>query len=115
MTHSTLISLSRRSLQFAALLLAMATASFAGESVVSQGEAHFIGHMVVSAPRETPMIGSLVVTAPRSAVVLVADLGSIAVTAPRASMVADLGAMTVSAPRETLIAQHEQVGRAIAP
>jgi hypothetical protein len=92
MTHSTLISLSRRTLQLATLsLLAAAPITFGGEPVASPDESQLIGHIEVVAARERPLIGSMVVTANR--------LGPV--------VFADLGAMTVTATRDTALARNE--------
>jgi hypothetical protein len=91
MTHSTLISLSRRTLQLATLsLLAAASVTFAVEPVTSDHEGQLIGHLVVAAPREHALIGSIVVTAGRLAPIY-----------------ADLGAMTVTASRDTTLARNQ--------
>lgn len=100
MTHSTLITLSRRALQVTALFLAAAPVTFGSEPVTSTGEGELIGHMVVTAARERQLIGHIVVTAGRLAPAYVA--------------IVDLGAMTVTARRETALAfsdrpQAEQV------
>jgi hypothetical protein len=94
MTHSNLISLSRRALQLATLsLLAAAPITFGGEPVTSDHEDQFIGRMVVSAARERALIGHMVVTAGR--------LG------PANVVFADLGSMTVTARRDTAVARNE--------
>ena len=94
MTHSTLISLSRRTLQFATLsLLAAAPLTFGGEPVSSHHEDQLIGDMVVSAARERVLIGHIVVSAGR--------LSPLNVT------FADLGAMSVTAGRDTALARNE--------
>ena len=91
MTHSTLISLSRRTLQLATLsLLAAASVTFAGEPATPDHEGKLIGHMVVAAPREHALIGSIVVSAGRLAPIY-----------------ADLGAMTVTASRDTTLAGNQ--------
>lgn len=91
MTHSTLISLSRRTLQLATLsLLAAASVTSAGEPVTADHDGQLIGHMVVTAPREHALIGSIVVTAGRLAPIY-----------------ADLGAMTVTASRDTTLARNQ--------
>jgi hypothetical protein len=91
MTHSTLISLSRRALQLTTLFLAVAPVTFGGEPVNSFREGQLIGQMVVTALREHQLIGHMVVTARR--------------LAPASVAIADLGAMTVTAQRETALAQ----------
>jgi hypothetical protein len=91
MTHSTLISLSRRALQLTTLFLAVAPVTFGGEPVNSSREGQLIGQMVVTALREHQLIGHMVVTARR--------------LAPASVAIADLGAMTVTAQRETALAQ----------
>jgi hypothetical protein len=91
MTHSTLLSLSRRTLQLATLsVLAAASVTLAGEPVTSEREGQLMGHMEVTATRERPLIGSMVVTANRLMPIY-----------------ADLGAMTVTAPRETTLARNQ--------
>jgi hypothetical protein len=103
MTNSTLMTLSSRALQLATLFLVAAPVTFGGEPAAADRESQLIGHIVVTAPREVPFIGSLVVTATRSPVVLVADLGSMTVTADReALLVTNLGEMTVTAERESV-------------
>jgi len=115
MTRSTLVSLSRRAIQFASLFLVAASVTFGGESVNSNQligqmvvsaarECADIGQVVVTATRERPLIGQMVVSASRvKRAVLVADLGDMTVTAGRlddsAVRVADLGEMTVTADR----------------
>ena len=93
MTHSTLISLSRRALQFTTLFLAVAPVTFGGEPVISSREGQLIGHMVVTPAREHRLIGQIVVTADR--------LG------PASVAVADLGVITVTARRETVLARQD--------
>jgi hypothetical protein len=93
MTHSNLISLSRRALQLTTLFLAVAQVTFGDEPVTSSREGQLIGQMVVTALREYPLIGHIVVTASR--------------LAPTNVAVADLGAMTVTAQRETALARKD--------
>jgi hypothetical protein len=93
MTHSTLISLSRRALQATTLFLAVAPVAFGGEPVTSSRESQLIGHLVVTAAREHQLIGQIVVTADR--------------LAPASVAIADLGAITVTAPRETVVARQD--------
>jgi hypothetical protein len=92
MTHSTMISLSSRTLQLATLLLLLAAASrtFGGEPVSSGHENQLIGQMVVSTARERVLIGHIVVSAGRLSPVNVsfADLGAMSVTATRAAELA---------------------------
>lgn len=95
MTHSTLISLSRRALQLATLsLLAAAPPTFGGEPATSRHEAELMGQMVVSAARERALIGHIVVTAGR--------------LAPAHVLFADLGAMTVTARRDPMFARNDK-------
>jgi hypothetical protein len=93
MTHSTLISLSRRALQLTTLFLAVAPLTFGGEPVISSREGPLIGQMVVTATREQQLIGQIVVVADR--------LG------PASVAIADLGALTVTARRETALARQD--------
>ena len=93
MTHSTLISLSRRALQLTTLCLAVAPVTFGSEPVTSFREGQLIGQMVVTATREHQLIGHMVVTASR--------------LAPASVVFADLGAVTVTAPRETALARQD--------
>lgn len=93
MTHSTLISLSRRALQLTTLCLAVAPVTFGSEPATSSREGQLIGHMVVTAAREHQLIGHIVVTAGR--------------LAPASVAFADLGAMTVTARRETALARQD--------
>lgn len=93
MTHSTLISLSRRALQLTTLFLAVAPVAFGGEPVTSSREGQLIGQMVVTAPREHQLIARIVVTARR--------------LTPASVAIADLGAMTVTAQRETALARKD--------
>lgn len=93
MTHSTLISLSRRALQLTTLFLAVASVTFGGEPVTSSRDGQLIGQIVVTAPREHQFIGHMVVTARRMA--------------PTSVVFADLGAMTVTAQRETALARDD--------
>jgi hypothetical protein len=92
MTHSTLISLSRRALQLTTLL-AVASVTFGAEPVTSSREGQLIGHLVVTAAREHQLIGQIVVTADR--------------LAPASVAIADLGAITVTAHRETALARQD--------
>ncbi len=102
MTHSNLISLSRRALQLATLsLLAAAPLAFGGEPVTSDHKDPLIGQMVVSAAREPALIGHIVVTASR--------------LAPANVVFADLGGMTVTARRDTALARNETSRVAQAP
>jgi hypothetical protein len=94
MTHSSLFSQSRRTLQLATLsLLAAAPLAFGGEPVTSDHEDQLIGQMVVSAARERVLIGHIVVSAGR--------------LSPTQLVFADLGAMTVTAGRDTALASNE--------
>jgi hypothetical protein len=108
MTHSSMISLRRRTLQLATLsLLVAAPLAFSGECVTSNHEALLIGGMSVSAPRENRLIGELVVSAAREPTLI----GHLVVSAGRlgpANLVfADLGAMSVTAHRDTELARNE--------
>lgn len=95
MTHSSLISLSCRTLQLATffLLLAATPLTFGGEPVTSDHEGQLIGQMMVSAARERVLIGHIVVSASR-------------LSAASVSFV-DLGALTVTARRDTELARNE--------
>jgi hypothetical protein len=93
MTHSTLISLSRRALQLTTFFLAVSPVTFGGEPVTSSREGQLIGHLVVTAAREHQLIGQIVVTADR--------------LAPASVAIADLGAITVTALRETALARQD--------
>jgi hypothetical protein len=108
MTHSSTISLGRRTLLLATLsLLVAAPLAFGGECVTSSHEARLIGQMSISAPRESRLIGELVVSAAREP----ALIGHLVVSAGRlgpANLVfADLGAMSVTAHRDTELARNE--------
>jgi hypothetical protein len=122
MTHSSKISLGRRTLQLATLsILAAASLAFAGERVTSNHEVQLIGAMSVSAARENPLIGELVVSTTRedrlmgelvvSAAREPALIGRLVVSAGRLGptnlVFADLGAMSVTAQRDTELARNE--------
>jgi hypothetical protein len=94
MTHSLWITLSRRALQLATLLVAAASVTFAGEPVTATREHQVIGHITVTAARERPLIGHIVVTESRLAPVYV--------------LYADLGTITVTARRDTALARNDQ-------
>jgi hypothetical protein len=105
MKRSTVVR--RSALQLAALFLAGATVTFAGEPDVSAQKPQLIGHMVVTAAPDPVLLGHMVVTAaPERAL-----LGNMVVTATRVArtntLVADLGAMTVTAPRVTTLARND--------
>lgn len=93
MTHSTLISLSRRALQLTTLFLAVAPVTLGGEPVSSSRDGQLMGHMVVTAPREHQLVGHIVVIARR--------------LAPASMVIADLGTMTVTARHETALARKD--------
>ena len=93
MTHSNLISLSRRALQLTTLFLAVAPVTFGSEPVSSSREGQPIGHMVVTAARDTSSSANIVVSADR--------------LAPASVAIADLGAITVTAHRETALARQD--------
>ncbi|HKE44145.1 MAG TPA: hypothetical protein VKB41_06365 [Steroidobacteraceae bacterium] len=108
MTHSTLISLGRRTLQIATLsLIAAAPLAFGGEPVTSDRTDQLIGQMVVSATHERVLIGDLVVSAPREQALIGHLVVSAARLSPASVTFANLGAMSVTALRDTSLASNE--------
>lgn len=115
MTHSRWNSLGRRGVQLAIVLVA-ASAAFAASPArtpaPSTSACPNLGQMTVTAPRLPRRavliaeLGSMTVTAERQA--LVADLGAMTVTASRPQLVAHLGSMTVTAPRQEVMAHNAQ-------